>query len=73
MSLSPGRSVSGPDDYSMFAGNAMPADVVGTPDARQVISANHSKGYHIDRERRGHNVGLETWGMQLVKVPRTMD
>lgn len=73
MSLLPSSSVRGPDDYRMFVGDELPAEVSGTPDARQVTAANHSKRYYIDRERRGHNVRLETWGMQLVRVPRTTD
>ncbi len=65
MSLSPSRSVRGPDDYRLFAGDGIPVMELGTSDARLVSSANHSRQYHVDRMRRGEGVRLEQWGMQI--------
>ena len=65
MSLSPGRSVSGPDDYMMFVGTDSPIELVGTPEGRLVYAASHSGRYHVDRERRGEGVRLEQWGIQI--------
>ncbi len=65
MSLSPSRSVRGPEDYQTFIGGHRPAHNLGESDDRLVRSANSSGRYHIDRERTGDGVKLGQWGMQV--------